>query len=44
MLHCITAVDYFTADAKKAAAADWKPRLEVVYHLSSIDPSPSPGA
>jgi NADH-quinone oxidoreductase subunit C len=35
MLHCITAVDYFTADAKKAAAADWKPRLELVYHLSS---------
>jgi NADH-quinone oxidoreductase subunit C len=36
MLHCITAVDYFEPDAKKAAAVDWKPHLELIYHLSSM--------
>jgi len=36
MLNCITAVDYCEPDAKKAAKVDWKPHLEVVYHLSSI--------
>jgi NADH-quinone oxidoreductase subunit C len=35
-LNCISVVDYFEADAKKAAKVDWKPHLEVVYHLSSI--------
>jgi NADH-quinone oxidoreductase subunit C len=35
MLHCITAVDYFEPDAKKAAAVDWQPHVEVIYHLSS---------
>jgi NADH-quinone oxidoreductase subunit C len=35
-LHCITSVDYFEPDAKKAAKVDWQPHLEVVYHLSSL--------
>lgn len=33
-LNCITAVDYFAADPKKAKGLE--PRIEVVYHLSSI--------
>jgi NADH-quinone oxidoreductase subunit C len=36
MLHCITAVDYFEPDAKKAAQAEWQPHLELIYHLSSM--------
>lgn len=36
MLNCITGVDYFEPDAKKAAKLDWQPHLEVVYHLSSL--------
>ena len=36
MLHCITGVDYFEPDAKKAAKADWQPHLELIYHLSSM--------
>lgn len=36
MLNCITAVDYFEPDPKKAAKAKFDPHLEVVYHLSSI--------
>jgi NADH-quinone oxidoreductase subunit C len=36
MLHCITAVDYFEPDAKKAAQVQWQPHLELIYHLSSI--------
>jgi NADH-quinone oxidoreductase subunit C len=36
MLHCITAVDYFEPDAKKAAQVDWQPHLELIYHLSSL--------
>ena len=36
MLHCISGVDYFEPDAKKAAAVDWTPHLEVIYHLSSL--------
>lgn len=35
-LHCITAVDYFEKDAKKAAAVEWQPHLELIYHLSSM--------
>ena len=35
-LNCITGVDYFEPDAKKAAKVSWKPHLEVVYHLWSI--------
>jgi NADH-quinone oxidoreductase subunit C len=36
MLHVITGVDYFEPDAKKAAAAEWQPHVEVLYHLSSL--------
>jgi NADH-quinone oxidoreductase subunit C len=35
-LHCITAVDYFEPDAKKAATVEWQPHLELIYHLSSM--------
>ncbi|MCE9606218.1 MAG: NADH-quinone oxidoreductase subunit C [Planctomycetia bacterium] len=35
-LSCISGVDYFEADAKKAAKVDWKPHTEVVYHLWSL--------
>jgi NADH-quinone oxidoreductase subunit C len=35
MLNCITGVDYFQPDPKKAAKAGWEPHMEVVYHLSS---------
>jgi len=36
MLNCISGVDYFEPDAKKASKAEWQPHIEVVYHLSSI--------
>jgi NADH-quinone oxidoreductase subunit C len=36
MLNCITGVDYFHSDPKKAAKSSWPPHLEVVYHLSSL--------
>jgi NADH-quinone oxidoreductase subunit C len=36
LLNCITAVDYFEPDPKKAAKAAFQPHLEVVYHLSSV--------
>jgi NADH-quinone oxidoreductase subunit C len=36
LLHCITAVDYFEPDAKKAAQVEWQPHLELIYHLSSM--------
>lgn len=35
-LNCITGVDFFEADPKKAAKTGWEPHLEVIYHLSSI--------
>ncbi|MGE0758805.1 MAG: NADH-quinone oxidoreductase subunit C [Pirellulaceae bacterium] len=35
MLNCVSGVDYFEPDPKKAAKVDWQPRTEVVYHLSS---------
>lgn len=35
MLNCISAVDYFEVDPKKAAKTGWEPHLEVVYHMSS---------
>jgi NADH-quinone oxidoreductase subunit C len=35
-LNCISGVDYFEPDAKKAAKNDWQPHTEVVYHLSSL--------
>lgn len=37
MLLCITGVDYFEPDEKKAAKVDWQPHVEVIYHLSSIE-------
>lgn len=35
LLNCITVVDYFETDPKKAAKAETPPHLEVVYHISS---------
>ena len=35
-LNCISGVDYFEPDAKKAAKNDWQPHTEVVYHLFSL--------
>ncbi len=35
VLHCVTAVDYFEPDEKKAAKVQWQPHLELIYHLSS---------
>src|SRR5688500_15745352 len=35
MLNCISGVDYFEPDPKKAAKVEWSPHMEVVYHLSS---------
>ncbi|MBI1248317.1 NADH-quinone oxidoreductase subunit C [bacterium] len=35
-LNAISVVDYLETDPKKAAKVTWKPHLEVVYHLSSI--------
>ncbi len=34
-LQCITAVDWFEPDPKKAAKVSWEPHLEIVYHLWS---------
>ena len=34
-LECLTAVDWFEPDAKKAARNAWQPHLEMVYHLWS---------
>lgn len=34
-LSCVTVVDYFETDPKKAAKAETPPHLEVVYHLFS---------
>ena len=36
MLNCITAVDYFEPDPKKAPKTGWNPHLEVIYHMTSI--------
>jgi NADH-quinone oxidoreductase subunit C len=35
-LNCVSAVDYFEADEKKAAKTGWDPHLELVYHMWSI--------
>ena len=35
LLNCISGVDYFEPDPKKAAKTGWEPHFEVVYHLSS---------
>ena len=34
-LQCITAIDWFEPDPKKAAKVSWQPRTEIVYHLWS---------
>lgn len=34
-LQCITAVDWFETDPKKAAKASFQPHIELVYHLWS---------
>ncbi len=44
MLNCISGVDYFEPDPKKAAKLDWQPHLEVVYHLWSLHEQDKPGA
>ena len=36
LLNCISGVDYFEPDPKKAAKATFEPHTEVVYHLSSV--------
>jgi NADH-quinone oxidoreductase subunit C len=36
MLNCISGVDYFEPDLKKAPKAGFEPHLEVVYHLQSF--------
>jgi len=36
LLNCITGVDYFEPDPKKAAKTGWDPHTEVVYHLWSM--------
>ncbi len=35
-LNCISAVDFFEPDPKKAAKVPWEPHLCLVYHLSSL--------
>ena len=36
MCNCISVIDYLITDPKKAAKSKEEPRLEVVYHLTSI--------
>jgi NADH-quinone oxidoreductase subunit C len=36
LLNCISGVDYFEPDVKKAPKAGFEPHTEVVYHLSSF--------
>lgn len=36
LLNCISGVDYFEPDAKKAPKAGFEPHFEVVYHLQSF--------
>ena len=36
ILNCISGVDYFEPDPKKAPKAGFEPHTEVVYHLSSF--------
>jgi NADH-quinone oxidoreductase subunit C len=35
LLNCVSGVDYFEPDPKKAPKAGFEPHLEVVYHMSS---------
>ncbi len=36
LLNCISGVDYFQPDEKKAKKIEWEPHFEVLYHLSSL--------
>jgi NADH-quinone oxidoreductase subunit C len=36
LLSCISGVDYFEPDPKKAPKAGYEPHLEIVYHLQSF--------
>ncbi len=36
MLQCVSGVDYFEPDEKKAKKTPWDPHIEVVYHLWSV--------
>jgi NADH-quinone oxidoreductase subunit C len=36
LLNCISGVDYFQPDEKKAKKTEWEPHFEVLYHLSSL--------
>ena len=36
LLNCISGVDYFEPDPKKAPKAGFEPHLEVVYHMQSF--------
>ena len=36
LLNCISGVDYFQPDEKKAKKIDWEPHFEVLYHISSL--------
>ena len=36
MLNCISGVDYFEPDPKKAPKAGFEPHLEIVYHFQSF--------
>jgi NADH-quinone oxidoreductase subunit C len=36
LLNCISGVDYFEPDPKKAPKAGFEPHVEVVYHISSV--------
>jgi NADH-quinone oxidoreductase subunit C len=36
LLNCISGVDYFQPDEKKAKKTDWEPHFEGLYHLSSL--------
>jgi NADH-quinone oxidoreductase subunit C len=36
ILNCVSGVDYFEPDPKKAPKAGFEPHVEVVYHLSSF--------
>src|SRR5579859_7508190 len=36
LLNCISGVDYFEPDAKKAPKAGFEPHTEVVYHFQSF--------
>src|SRR5438552_10905556 len=36
LLNCVSGVDYFEPDPKKAPKAGFEPHLEVVYHMQSF--------